>query len=588
MRFEGEDEDSELDGMKRDLQSSADLLDQSRKDEDEYDELRSEMDDLKYRIRRVKDDIEYNKSGRRTEAKEQEQRRLERELLFLQHERLPDLEDRLRNKERQKRSEDRTAARKRDALNRPDRLRFVDSPQVDADTSGSDQQERPAQVQVDPMGSKPTVPQTAVAQTPSAASLPVLHASSDTLPQAAPAVERRAQTAEERQAFIRAEAQRRVQERMRALTGQAISVPAASQTSQSTVYERSEEDKKAAAERSLAEDKAADERAKLRQQRLEEERTKSLAQQQEKLDAQKAALQKVSDEVTVSELRNPNATQGEATQAAREQLRQVEEEVHTQEKYLQAELKRQEAQNGHTPPPPAPKSTSAASRKPKGPPPKPPASRSSGVRYIKADDQSAPSIAPVAKQKSTAQEIPTHTAVEPSLSGETANEQTGTALPSSSAPPASYELSSKNPFHRMKQSTPITATEIQQRPATGASKNPFFRAQGAPLVPSAPSATPLAAPVPKAVPSQPPKADEDWDDIKDLHGSGDDSSEDEDSGASVQQKRAGLAGLLFGGGSSAPPSRPSSARPESGQRENSQDARPATVASPAAASAIKL
>ena len=119
-----DDDDSptaDLSDMKRRLANTAQMLERtaqaeaSRTKEDE--ELDQEMDDLKYRVKRVQDDLDYNARPPRTSSKDEERRRLERELLSLMHERIPEVERKIKAREERKEREKREWARDRDRAN---------------------------------------------------------------------------------------------------------------------------------------------------------------------------------------------------------------------------------------------------------------------------------------------------------------------------------------------------------------------------------------------------------------------------------------------------------------------------------------
>ena len=120
----GNDSDSpsaDLSDLKRRLANTAQMLertaeaDTSRTAEDE--ELDREMDDLKYRVKRVSDDLEYVSRGPKTAAKDQERRQLERELLTLMHEKVPEVERKMKARDERKEREKRQWARDRDRAN---------------------------------------------------------------------------------------------------------------------------------------------------------------------------------------------------------------------------------------------------------------------------------------------------------------------------------------------------------------------------------------------------------------------------------------------------------------------------------------
>lgn len=107
--------------LKRQLEDTQKRLDKattdsaSRSAEDEA--LDREMDDLRYRVKRVQEDLEYVARGPRTSAKDQEKLRLERDLLGLLHERIPEVERKIEERERRRDQEKREWARERDRRN---------------------------------------------------------------------------------------------------------------------------------------------------------------------------------------------------------------------------------------------------------------------------------------------------------------------------------------------------------------------------------------------------------------------------------------------------------------------------------------
>src|SRR6266511_1404359 len=107
-----DDEDNpsaDLQDMKRRLGNTARMLDRNAEAEaqqtKEDEELAQEMDDLKYRVKRVQEDLDYNSRGPPSISKENERRRLERELLSLMHERLPEVERKIKDREERKERE---------------------------------------------------------------------------------------------------------------------------------------------------------------------------------------------------------------------------------------------------------------------------------------------------------------------------------------------------------------------------------------------------------------------------------------------------------------------------------------------------
>jgi hypothetical protein len=89
--------------------------DAQRTKEDE--ELAREMSDLNYRVKRIQEDLEFNSRGTQTASRANERRRLERELLSLMHERIPEVERKIKDREERKERERRQWARDRDNAN---------------------------------------------------------------------------------------------------------------------------------------------------------------------------------------------------------------------------------------------------------------------------------------------------------------------------------------------------------------------------------------------------------------------------------------------------------------------------------------
>lgn len=121
VRTGAESASDELAHLKRELADTSSRLDgrlDERERRDEEDELLDEeLDDLKRRVRRVKDDIDYVSSGRPTAQKDGERRKLERELLHLAHEKLPEVERRIAERDERKKRDEREGVRARDRRN---------------------------------------------------------------------------------------------------------------------------------------------------------------------------------------------------------------------------------------------------------------------------------------------------------------------------------------------------------------------------------------------------------------------------------------------------------------------------------------
>lgn len=121
VRYAGEESGAEISDLRRQLQNASDSLDASSKEQsrktEEDEEIENEIEDVSRRVRRINEDLEYVSKGRRTQDKDEEKRKLERELLFLMHEKLPELERRQQRREEEKRMEERAGIRARDKRN---------------------------------------------------------------------------------------------------------------------------------------------------------------------------------------------------------------------------------------------------------------------------------------------------------------------------------------------------------------------------------------------------------------------------------------------------------------------------------------
>ena len=309
VRTRSDDPTDDLSVMKRQLENSAKMLDRmteenaSRTRED--DELDREMSDLRYRIKRLQDDLDYASRGPRSYAKDDEKRKLERELLHLMHEKLPDLEKRIEENQARKDKEKREQMRDRDRRNDRfgrfsdrddeysrryddgdryrssygrDRSRERDHPQDDYDRRDYDRRDRdrdfdrsrgddkdrdhrrpPLQdTRTPPPPPPPNPPSNSISQLPPA----------PPPPSSTPANMAK-MTREERQAFIKAEAQRQIQERMKAL---GVTTSPSTPSIDNSVADRLAQEKKEAEEKARAAEKAEEERARARQERLANEK----------------------------------------------------------------------------------------------------------------------------------------------------------------------------------------------------------------------------------------------------------------------------------------------------------------------------
>ncbi|KDR82039.1 hypothetical protein GALMADRAFT_240494 [Galerina marginata CBS 339.88] len=311
---------SDLSDMKRQLENTAQMLDRaaeedaSRTKEDE--ELDQEMEDLKYRVKRVRDDLDYVGRGPKTSSKEEERRRLERELLTLMHERIPEVERKIKARDERKEREKRQWARDRDRANdrfgrydsrddysrRDDRDRpYSRNGDRDRPYSRGDDRDRPYSrgpddrrggYDRDDRGSyrrdrsrsrerdgrdrydRPRSPPSATRSPAPAPPVPppaALSPAASIAPAspATPTPSLKNMTPAERQAFAKAEAQRRIQDRMAKL---GVTAPSGSPVIDTSVEDRLLQEKKEAEEKTKAAEKQAEERERARKERLANEK----------------------------------------------------------------------------------------------------------------------------------------------------------------------------------------------------------------------------------------------------------------------------------------------------------------------------
>ena len=306
---------ADLNDMKRQLENTARMLDRATEESAlrtaEDDALDREMSDLKWKVQRVQEDLEYASRGPRSLRADEDRRRLERELLELMHERVPAVERKLADREerraRQKRELDRDRDRRNETFGRfsdrdRDRDRYGSSYSRDADgggyTGGYDRdrvrdrdyrddrsrdfdrdrsyrdrsrswdrkhdRERarspPAAARSPPPPPPPTAPVPAASKPPPAPPTPAK----------SPAANVKNMTPEERRAFIQAEAQRRTAERMAAMGLTSSSTP--KPILDTSTEDRLAREKKEAEEKARAAEEAAAERARQRDERLRSER----------------------------------------------------------------------------------------------------------------------------------------------------------------------------------------------------------------------------------------------------------------------------------------------------------------------------
>lgn len=293
---------SDLEDMKRELANTSVKLDKAtslsgnRTQED--DELERDMDDLKYSIRRVQDDLDFVSSGRPSREKDQERRQLERELLYLMHDRLPEVEKRMQRAHSRKKDTEREALRYRDHRNdryrryrdedddddyyrRPsspysnrrerdydyEDRRGHESPSARGYMRGTYDDRPPPEPLHPRVADKTPPPPPPVAQPKE---VDTTAKSPPPMPSQSTGNNLRGMSAEARKNYIQNEAQKRVQERLKAL-----GVTSGDETSSGaeSVAERLEREKREAVERAQKEDEARSRREQERLRRVEEEKS---------------------------------------------------------------------------------------------------------------------------------------------------------------------------------------------------------------------------------------------------------------------------------------------------------------------------
>ncbi|KAI9449187.1 hypothetical protein F5148DRAFT_1248554 [Russula earlei] len=307
---------ADLNDVKRQLESTARMLDhateQSALRTAEDDALDREMSDLKWKVQRVQEDLEYASRGPRSFRSDEERRRLERELLELMHERVPAVEKKLAEREerraRQRRELDRERDRRNETFGRfsdrdRDRDRYGSSyareggssryassydkdrgrdrdydhersnefdrnrPYRDRSRSWEHNYDRERQRSPHATTHSPSSPP------PDVAPVPVVSKPSPAPAQTkSPAPNVKNMTPEERRAFIQAEAQRRTAERMAAMGLSSNSSSTPKPTLDTSTEDRLIREKREAEEKARAAEEAAAERTRQRDERLRTER----------------------------------------------------------------------------------------------------------------------------------------------------------------------------------------------------------------------------------------------------------------------------------------------------------------------------
>ena len=615
------DEDSpsaDLQDMKRRLANTAQMLDRAaeagaqRTREDE--ELTREMEDLKYRVKRVQEDLDYNSRGAPSASRENERRRLERELLSLMHERIPEVERKIRDRDERKERERRQWARDRDRANekfgrydsrddyshRDDRDRPYsrgedrDRLYADRDRPRSRGDSRPYSRQSDhdrPYSrdsydhndrdrsdreyDRPrSPPLTRAAPSPPPVSV-IAKRGTPPAPQVSPSTSQSSMTPEKRKAYLQEQAKLRVQQRMLALG--VVTPSTQSPTLDTSVEDRLQQDKKEAEEKTKAAEKQAEERERARRERLEQEKA---LKEGKSTPAAPAAPTPTTATSPVAPASKPIAPTKTAPPPPKPRAR--------------------------APPPPR-KATAPApaptpvpilapptprARAPRAPAPEPlvdpeeerlrareealrksreerETARQERERKLKELEEQEAATArseeeqyqrqleamKVRQTKSSSPPVPTVQSTPPPPAAPPA--PSAKDYGPTSAPALSSSEKSTNPFSRLlKESGASAPTSPSAK--NGPSTNPWARPQAVPPAPS-PSRSPAPSSAKTSYQTAPSSAiDDDWDDIKENEGD-EDSSDDEI--AVSRTARANIAQALFGNMVPRPPSAPSVASP---------------------------
>ena len=613
VRTRSDDPTDDLSVMKRQLENTAKMLDRTTEENAartrEDDELEREMSDLRYRIKRLQDDLDYVSRGPRSYAKEDEKRKLERELLHLMHEKLPDLEKRIEENQARKDKEKRDQMKDRDRRNERfgrfsdrddeysrrydddddddryrgpygrDRSRERERPRDDYDRRDYDRRDRdfdrsrdddrdrdyrrpPPQDTRTPPPPPPNPPMNSISQPPPAPPPP------STTPASMAKM-----TREERQAYIKAEAQRQIQERMKAL---GITTSASTPSIDSSVADRLAQEKREAEEKAKAAERAEEERARARQERLANEKAIKGGKNLESSSSTPAPLTP-----TVSSPAKPPAPPPPKTRARppppptkpsrpvvppaptlviseppppqqrdpeEERIKHLEEESRKRKEAMQARLRALEEEEE--------------------------AARKAEAEFEKRR-QALSSRTPTETPSTPVPPLPPPQPVQHVV-------QTP-APPAPASPPTpeppknlSADKPSFNPFSRIKKEESSTSIAPSPPPVVtgGGSTNPFFRSQTAPP-PVAPAPPPSTSPAPKQYYNTAnDDTDEEWGEV--IEKDEDDSSDDEFT--SSRAKRTNLAEKFFG--NILPPVRPQSAGPGTVESPRTPVYAPTTEATP--------
>ena len=592
VRTRSDDPTDDLSVMKRQLENTAKMLDRSNEENAartrEDDELEREMSDLRYRIKRLQDDLDHVSRGPRSYVKDEQRRELERELLHLLHEKLPDLEKRIEENQAKKDKEKREQIRDRDRRNdrfgrfsdrddeysrryddddryrspySRDRSKERDRPRDDYDRRDNDRrdrdQDRSRDYERDRDYRRPP-PQDP--RTPPPPPNPPSNSISKPPPAPPPPSSTPANmakmTKEERQAYIKAEAQRQIQERMKAL---GITTPGSTATIDTSVADRLAQEKKEAEEKARAAKKAEEERTRARQERLASEKAIKEGKILEPPSPAPAPPAPTVSFVAKPPAPPPPKTRARPPPPPTKPSRPAVPLAPTPPRPVISE----------PPPPPQPDPEEERIKRREGESRKRKEAMQARLRALEEEEEAARKAeAEIEKRQ---QALSTRTPIEspsapvpPPLPPQSIQPAIqAPAPPAPASPPTPEPLKhvpdekpSFNPFSRIKKEEPSTSIAPSPPVTTGSgSTNPFFRSQTAPP-PVAPAPPPSTSPAPKQYYNTANSdSDEGWGEV--LEKNEDDSSEDEFTGS--RAKRTNLAEKFFG--NIIPPVRPQSAGP---------------------------
>ncbi|OAX41282.1 hypothetical protein K503DRAFT_712926 [Rhizopogon vinicolor AM-OR11-026] len=598
---------ADISDLKRQLANTQKMLDASAEADAGDDDLDREMSDLRYRIKRLQDDLEYVSRGPRSASKDEERRRLERELLQLMHEHVPELERKIEDRQARKEREKREYARDRDRRNdRSGRFDDTEGRYSPSSRHRDDDRDRPysrggsrydrddrdydrdrsyrdrdddrglSAASRTPPPPPPAAPTNNISQPPPP----------PPAPSRSPAPGTKNMTPEERKAFIQAEARKRLEARMQAL---GVSTPSSttSPTLDVTVEDRLAQEKKEAEEKAKEAERHAEERERLRRERLESEKA---------LKEGKATPQPMPTPTTTAPPPAPAPKAAPLVPKTRTPAPPPPRKRLGLRSPVASDPAPTPAPPVPTPvrtvvPPPAPTAPPTVPVEPEEDPEdaalkareealrKKREERAALLRKLEEEEEEArraeevyqarrqqflaakPIASPVTSPvTSSSVPPPPPPAPMPALPEPEPEHEETTAPPPPPPPPppappagTPADKSSTNPFSRMMKEGGASTASTPAVSSSG-SGNPFFRSQTAP---------PPVAPVPPKSPAPPAvkttyntaggDSDDDWDDVKENEES---DSSDEELGS--RDTRMGLAQQLFGG---LLPSRPQSAGP---------------------------